>query len=119
MLIGEKGDAKGDDIRFTSDAILIVGAHSGPLSFRGSSLLEASDQNAFVLALSPDLSSVPWAFSLGAEGEDQALGLDTRGKYVLVAGEFKNSLKYKQLSATSQDVGQAFLLQFLPPPITN
>jgi hypothetical protein len=119
VLIGEKGDAKGDDIRFTSDAILIVGAHSGPLSFRGSSLLEASDQNAFVLALSPDLSSVPWAFSLGAEGEDQALGLDTRGKYVLVAGEFKNSLKYKQLSATSQDVGQAFLLQFLPPPITN
>ena len=113
-LFGGSGLDMGNKVRFIDDAVVIAGLHTGEMAFGSSTVLGAEDQNAFVLALSPDLSSVRWAYSLGGAGSDTAMGLAASTSAVVVAGDFSEMLSYKSVSAASVGGTDGFLLHFAP-----
>jgi hypothetical protein len=113
-LFGGPGFDRARKVHFGQDALVIVGLHTGDLGFGASTILGAEDQNAFVLALAPDLSAVRWAYTLGGPGDDAAAGLAVAPPAVVVAGEFAQELSYGATSSTSLGDVDGFLLRFVP-----
>lgn len=115
-VFGGLGMDRGLGVRFGAGGVLVVGLHTGDMFFDSSSLLSAPDQNGFVVSLSPDLSSVQWAHTLGMTGADIAHSVDASASgAVLVAGEFAETIEFGPLWAAAAPGGRdGFLLHFLP-----
>ncbi len=113
-LFGGPGADVAYGVRFSGDSVIVSGSFTGDMAFRGTSILGASDQNGFVLALSPDLSTVRWAHSLGGTGTDSVESLAATSSTVVAAGQFAQQLDFESASATSAGGQDAFVLHFAP-----
>ncbi len=112
VLFGGLGADRARTVRFVSDAIVVAGMHTGAVSFLSSPLLDAPDQNGYLVSLASDLSAVRWAHTLGGPGNDLAHGVDVRSSAVVVAGEFASMLGFGAMSVTAAGSRDGFLLHF-------
>jgi hypothetical protein len=114
VLFGGSALDRARRVRFFPDDILVFGTHTGPIEWDEKVLLDAPDQNAYVLSFAPDLTKVKWAYSLGGSGNDAAYGGDMRGSAVLVAGEFSQSIQLGKAQGVSTGQINGFVLRFEP-----
>lgn len=111
-LFGGAGADAAYTVAFSANDVIVAGSFSGEMALGPTTILGATDQDGFVLRLSPDLSTVRWAHALGGAGADSVSALAVAGARAAVAGQFSQTISMESVSASSAGGSDAYVLDF-------